>query len=130
MEEENKKEQWADIVIARKVLNFRRHNAQTNPGDQQLEHIVERKAGGAHSSENLALTLSTVNNRLGVLFGQPYASHEAPPGLPGTGGLPLRQFLRGQPAPVHEQWKQHFYAQLGVSVKPRSSARGVWKELS
>jgi hypothetical protein len=126
----NKKESWPEFGTARVVLNYRHHNSQFNAGGTQWEHIIERSAGGANASGNLALTASTINNRLGVLFGEPYASHEAPSGLPGTNGLPLRTHLAGKSLFIQNLWKQHFYRQLNVSLKWGRSERGVWRELT
>ena len=128
----NQSEQWDDQGTATIVLNYRVRKTQFNPPGRQWEHIIEKSAGGAHSSENLALTASQINNRLGVLFGQPYASHEVPAGLSGTGGKPLRMYLQetNQGLSVQTQWKQFFYGQLGVSLKGNSSERGIWRELN
>ena len=115
----NKLESWPDANIARRVLNFRYHkdpDLQVNPSGKQWEHIREQSRGGAHSSDNLALTATTINSALGVLFGKRYTPGELR-GLPGTGGQPLRDFLRDQPESVHIQWKARFYKNMGVSLK-------------
>jgi hypothetical protein len=129
--EANTAQQWADFGLARAVLNYRYRNDQNNEPGKQWEHIIEQSAGGANSSGNLALTTAQINNRLGTLFGQAYARHEAPSGLNGTNGLALREFLRGQPLYVHSRWKQHFYATV-FRVSPRwaRSPRGIWRQLS
>lgn len=129
MAEENKKEEWSDIVIARKVLNYRHHNAETNPAGKQWEHIIENSAGGKHSSGNLALTSSVINNKLGKWFEKPYSTPEAPQGLPGTGGLPLREFLKDKDRGWHVAWKTHAYNQMGLRLVPKQSERGRWVEL-
>jgi len=131
--EANEIEQWDDFALGRAVLNYRHHNDQSNPAGKQWEHIVEQFAGGAHSSGNLALTTAQINNRLGTLFGQAYASHEAPPGLSGTNGLPLRRHLADARQSLHVQyrWKQHFYAiEFRVTLRWQRSPRGIWRELS
>jgi len=116
---------------ARAVLNYRHHQHQNNVSGTQWEHIIEQtKGGGAHSSGNLALTASTHNNKLGGLFGKPYASHEAPNGLQGTNGLPLRDHLVGKSSFIKNRWKQHFYAKLKISLKWANSERGIWRELN
>jgi len=134
--EENKKEKWDDIETARKVLNYRYHGIQTNPDGKQWEHIIERSAGeemgwsGTHSSGNLALTSSTINNRLGKLFEKAYASYDAPSGLPGTGGKELREFLKGKSLYIHNRWKNHFYStEIKASLGWKKSKRGRWREL-
>ncbi|WP_213982366.1 DUF4157 domain-containing protein, partial [Sphingomonas sp. dw_22] len=126
----NESESWSSFADARVVLNWRHHEQQLNPAGKQWEHIIEQFAGGANASGNLALSDSTVNNQLGQFFGKPYASHEAPAGLPGTAGQPLRQALKGQSLHAQNRWKQHFYGQLGVSLKWSKSVRGLWRELS
>jgi hypothetical protein len=130
MLELNESESWDSFADARAVLNWRHHEHQLNPSGKQWEHIIEQSAGGANASGNLALSDSTVNNTLGTLFGKPYASHEAPAGLPGTGGKPLRKALKGAPLYNQNRWKQFFYAQLGVGLKWARSVRGLWRELS
>jgi hypothetical protein len=127
----NRQQEWQSVDDARLVLNYRHHHSQFNPPRTQWEHIIEQSAGGAHSSGNLALTKSTINNRLNVLFKQPYASYEAPDGLPGTDGKPLRQYLRGKSLYIQNRWKQHFYrVEFNVSLKWKESTRGIWRELS
>lgn len=121
---------WSSFDIARAVLNYRHHQSQVNPSGTQWEHIIERHAQGANSSANLALTASTINNRLGVLFGQPYASHEGPSGMAGTNGLPLRKYLQGKPESVGYAWKEYFYGTMSISLKWQSSVRGKWQELN
>jgi hypothetical protein len=131
--EANESEQWDDLTLGRAVLNYRHHNDQSNAPGTQWEHIIEQFAGGAHSSGNLALTAAQINNRLGTLFGQPYASHEAPQGLSGTNGLPLRRYLADtrQSLYVQNRWKQHFYAtEFRVALRWQRSPRGIWRELS
>jgi hypothetical protein len=126
----NMKQNWGPSMdIARAVLNYRHHQSQFNVPGTQWEHIIEQSGDGANSSGNLALTLSTINNRLGVLFGKPYASHEAPSGLPGTGDLPLRAYLEGKSLFIRNRWKQHFYKQLDLSLTWSRSDRGIWREL-
>lgn len=127
----NEQEKWDDKNDARAVLNWRRHNFPTNPPGKQWEHIIEQSSGGNHSSGNLAITLSTVNNRLGVLFGYRYASHEAPAGMKGTDGQILRDAIKNETLFVRNIWKQFFYKQMGLTLKWGSPApRGVWRELS
>ncbi len=129
--EANESERWDELVLARAVLNYRYRNDQNNEPGKQWEHIVEQSAGGAHSSGNLALTTAQINNRLGALFGQAFAAHEAPPGLPGTGGQPLRRHLSNQPLHVQNRWKQHFYAtEFRVALRWGRSPRGIWRELA
>jgi hypothetical protein len=129
--EENEKQSWDDINIARAVLNYRHHGDQSGASGMQWEHIIEQHGGGAHSSGNLAITAATINNRLSVLFRYAYASHEAPSGLEGTNGLPLRQYLLDKPLYIKNRWKQHFYAtELNVSLKWNRSERGIWRELN
>jgi Domain of unknown function (DUF4157) len=119
------------IVIARAVLNYRHHQAQLNPPGKEWEHIIEKtRGGGANSSANLALTAATLNNRLGVLFGRPYASHEAPAGMNGTNNLELREYLADKPEPMRYAWKNYFYGKLSVSLKWKTSERGKWQELN
>jgi hypothetical protein len=127
----NVQEKWSNYNDARAVLNWRRSNFPANPPSMQWEHIIERSSGGTHSSGNLAITKSTVNNRLGVLFGYPYASHEAPAGFKGTDGKPLRDAIKNESLFVRNTWKQLFYKQMGISLKWGAPApRGVWRELS
>ena len=128
--EENEKERWDKIEIARAVLNYRHHRDQSGVAGMQWEHIIESSAGGDHSSGNLAHTSAHINNKLGTLFGAPYSSAEAPSGLSGTGGRPLREALRGQPLYVQNRWKRHFYATVfHVSIQWKRSERGIWRAL-
>ena len=129
MAEENRKENWDDVVIARKVLNYRHHGAETNVSGKQWEHIIENSAGGKHSSTNLTLTDSTINNKLGRWFGEAHASDEAPPGLTGTAGKPLREYLKDKDRTVHLAWKIQAYNLLGLRLVPQHSDRGRWMEL-
>jgi hypothetical protein len=129
--EQNKEQKWDNIVVARVVLNYRHHQTQFNAFSTQWEHIIESSAGGDHSSENLALTAATLNNKLGKWFERPFASHEAPSGLSGTGGDNLRDYLKTVPSLyIHNRWKQHAYDYYKVSLKWNNSPRGVWRELN
>ncbi|HEY0672563.1 MAG TPA: hypothetical protein VGD27_09865, partial [Longimicrobiales bacterium] len=130
LEEENQLEVWSDILIARKVLNYRHHGDESQvPPGMNWEHIVEQTAGGAHSSRNLALTRATINNALQVWFTRPYASHDAPAGFEGTGGRRLRDYLRSKSFEIHEAWKKHAYQHMGLTLSWNSSERGRWQEL-
>lgn len=131
VEENENKQSWGDRDIARKVLNYRHHGDQSRATGKEWEHIIEASARGAHSSGNLALTTSQINNRLNDLFRQRYSSSDAPPGLGGTNDRPLRQHLSGQSLHVQYRWKQHFYAtEFGVSLRwKRFEGRGIWREL-
>jgi hypothetical protein len=125
----NKKQNWDSMDDARAILNYRHHQQQNNKPGTQWEHIIEKSSEGAHSSGNLALTASTINNKLGKLFEKPYASHEAPEGLEGTNGKELRNYLEGKTLYIKNHWKQHFYAELKISLKWDKSERGVWRKL-
>lgn len=119
---------WGDFNDARQVLNYRYHNKFNNPGGMQWEHIVERSAGGPNSVANLALTSAALNQQFNAWFARPYKPGEII-GMPGTGGQPLRKFLKGQPFSEHRRWKEACYRIFGVSVKPMSNARGNYQIL-
>jgi len=129
--EANADQRWDDRQLARAVLNYRHHNDQAGVPGKEWEHVIEVAVGGEHSSQNLALTTSTINNRLGQLFRYAYSSREAPRGLPGTGDMPLRSYLLGQNSTVRTQWKEHFYAtEFRVTLQWKRSERGIWRELA
>ncbi len=80
---------WSDFDDARQVLNHRYHNSFKNPPSKEWHHIHERSAGGVNSVDNLAITDAINNQNFNQWFAKPQQ---------GTGGVPLRQFLKGASA--------------------------------
>lgn len=121
---------WTDRTIARRVLNFRHNDdeSQSNPAGREWEHIVEATAGGEHSVDNLTLSDATLNRDLGVLFGQ---RKESAPGFPSTGPLSVREFLdaAGAGVRIRRRWKERFYRIFGVQVKRNNKGRGPYQTL-
>jgi len=112
---------WPDYNDARQVLNYRHHKQFNNPGGLEWHHIVERSAGGPNSVVNLALTTAALN----ASFNQWYAKPQD-----GTGGVKLRQFLKGKPPTLHRWWMvERCFKVFGVSIKPMSNERGKYQTL-
>jgi hypothetical protein len=116
---------WLPMRIARKVLNFRANEdeSQSNPAGKEWDHIVEASAGGPNSVENLALADAGVNRDLGVWFGQRQPSA---PGYPNTGPLTVREFLDAANVnpPERRRWKERAYRIFRVRLQDQERNRG------
>lgn len=124
---------WGDYTTANRVLNYRYHEFQLNPPGKQWEHIVEQSYGratgaGVNSVSNLALTDGGFNRWLGTVFGRSYARDDIR-GFPSTQGLPLRDWLAGQPVAEAARWKEALYRLEGKRVTSLGSARGMYQIL-
>ncbi len=81
---------------ARQALNHRYHRKWTNPSAKQWHHIHEQSTGNAPNNvTNLAITDSSINQAYNVFYGQKQE---------GTGSQSLRDWLKGQPDKVHDEW--------------------------
>nr|MDQ3822723.1 DUF4157 domain-containing protein [Actinomycetota bacterium] len=129
--EENAKESWPERQTALWVLNYRAHAVQhVNPGGKDWEHIVEAETGGAHSTDNMALTDSEINNRLAAY----YNTYRRYPELALediVDPIKLRDYMRGKSASVQRRWKLRVYAlpEFGVSVSSQNAGRGRYQVL-
>ena len=123
----------ADYKTANRVLNYRYHEFQLNPPGKQWEHIVEQSYGratgaGVNSVNNLALTNGSFNRWLGIQFSRSYVQNDIR-GFPSTQGIPLRDWLVGQPAGEAARWKEAFYRLEGKRVTSLGSERGMYQIL-
>lgn len=113
---------WASYEDARQTLNYRAHGNFTTPSGKQWHHIHEQKATpkGPNTVKNLALTAMVNNQAFSRWFGQPQT---------GTFNVPLRQWLKGKPAEIHEQWGHRCIAAHGLSVSPHSTQFGPFQTI-
>ena len=125
---QNQLEVWATPDIARKILNFRYRNDQRNEPGKEWEHIIENSAGGSHSYENLALTTIALNRAFNEYFSQTQGPILSA-GLPSTGALKLRDYLKNKDHSQHKKWKKYFYKVENVDVKKDENERGKWQYL-
>jgi hypothetical protein len=106
---------------ARQVLSYRAHGQFQVPTGKNWHHIHEQRNGGPNSVANLALTDANTNQ---VLFKQWFETSQ-----PGTGGLPLCEFLKGQPPEVHRAWGMKCITAHRMRVEPRDNGRGSYQEI-
>ncbi|HEY5969968.1 MAG TPA: hypothetical protein VIU35_18430 [Chitinophagaceae bacterium] len=127
---QNQLEIWAAPDIARKILNFRYRNDQRNEAGKEWEHIIENSTNfpNIHSYENLALTTIALNRAFNEYFSQSQGARPSA-GLPSTGALKLRDYLKDKGPSQHKKWKEYFYKVENVSVKKADNERGKWQYL-
>ncbi len=111
---------WGSFADARQALNYRAHGRFNNPAAKQWHHIHENSAGGPNSVTNLALTLASNNQNFNVWFGQ---------AQPGTGNMPLRQWLIGKPAATHVDWGLRCITLHGLTVTTHSTPMGPYQTI-
>ncbi len=112
---------WTNFADARQVLNYRYHGVFNNPRGMEWNHLIEQSAAAIHTVENLAIIGLRDHDNISAY----YARRQS-----GTGALPLRQWLRGQPLTVHRAWAEKAIRDHGLSLIPRSSPRGRYYEIS
>jgi hypothetical protein len=113
--------EWVDYEDARQVLSYRAHGQFRVPAGKNWHHIHEASNLGPNSVANLALTDKNTNQRdFKLWFEQAH---------PGTGGLPLREFLKGQDPAVHISWGMRCITAHRLSVHPRDNGRGPFQEI-
>jgi len=111
---------WTNFNDARQVLNYRHHNEFKNPAGKQWHHIHEQSAKGPNTVDNIAITDTKNNQDFNTWFGQ---SQE------GTGGQPLREWLKGQKGEVHTEWGLKAIRLHGLSRHKRDLGRGPFWEI-
>ncbi len=103
---------WTQCKDARQALNYRHHRQFNNPVSKDWHHIHEQSNGGAHSVKNLGLVDSDLNrNALNNYFRQRY---------PFTGGLTLREYLKGKSADENRQRGLVALRDLGLTLHQRT----------
>lgn len=130
---ENDKEVWKTFDIAKKVLNYRVHEVQyVVPTGKNWEHIVEQGSIPLHSSENLALADSTLNNRLAAYYNTVQTDPRLNLVLEGiTEPISLRDFVQGKSAEIQHHWKLRVYKlkDFNVSLRWENNGRGRFQVL-
>ncbi len=111
---------WASFPDARQVLNYRHHGTYSNPPGKQWHHIHEQSANGPNSVANLALSTSGQNADFNTWYGR---------SQPGTGGLTVRQFLKGQAAEAQREWGLKCIRLHGLSIAMKDLGRGPFQEI-
>jgi hypothetical protein len=111
---------WSNFPDARQVLSYRAHGSFNVPPGKNWHHIHENSAGGAHSVQNLALATAGQNQDFNVWFSRPQRN---------TGGVSVREFLRGAPADVHRMWGLDCITKHGYSVASQDQGRGPYQEI-
>jgi hypothetical protein len=113
--------EWTIYADARQVLSYRAHAKFNVPAGKNWHHIHEQSAGGKHSVRNLGLVDARKNQ---VDFNQWFDRQH-----PGTLGLPLRDFLKGQSEQLHVQWGMRCIRAHGLNVVSREKGRGPYQEI-
>ncbi len=112
---------WATYADASQVLSWRAHGRFNVPPGKNWHHIHERSAGGANSVDNLGLVDWRINQ---VDFKNWFGRAQA-----GTGGMPLRRFLRSAGPDVHLEWGIRCLKAHGLKVVMRDEGRGPYQEI-
>ncbi|MEK7486731.1 MAG: hypothetical protein AABZ60_20605, partial [Planctomycetota bacterium] len=113
---------WSSSKDASQTLSYRKHGHFNVPGGKNWHHIHEQGNGGSHTLGNLALVDSGLNQGfLNAYFRKPYDE---------TGGLPLRQFLRGKDHSLHMEWGLRAIEAAGKTLTPnKNEGRGTYNEI-
>ncbi len=122
--EENDKEVWDSFETAKFVLNFRVRGIQNiNPPGKQWEHIAERTANSGNplvnSNNNLALTSSSINQRLNSYYNEPRDIIEHQLQVGSTERISIREFLVGKSFQEHQRYKKEVYSRPDFNVSLR-----------
>jgi hypothetical protein len=117
------RDSWDNYDDARQVLSFRASGGKSFrvPAGKNWHHIIEQSLKGPNSVENLGLVDWNLNQvEFKNWFGRPQ---------PGTGGLPLRQFLDGKSLEVQKEWGLRCIHAFRLEVYPVNTDLGTYQEI-
>ncbi|MFF8697102.1 hypothetical protein ACF08W_33345, partial [Streptomyces sp. NPDC015144] len=119
-----KQESWAEYRDARQVLSYRAGANERYPAvpkGKNWHHIREANNGGPNTVKNLALVDAKINQEE---FNRWFESPQ-----PGTGAVPVRDFLSGQPDAEHMRFGIACIHAHGLSLKMKNIGRGNYQEI-
>jgi len=113
---------WSRSKDASQTLSYRKHARFNVPAGKNWHHIHEQGNKGPHTLPNIALVDSGLNQGfLNAYFTKIY---------PGTQGMQLRHFLRGESHEVHMEWGLRAIAAAGKTVTwNKDEGRGRYNEI-
>ncbi|MCX5501917.1 hypothetical protein OG887_21415 [Streptomyces sp. NBC_00053] len=123
-EDMKKQSSWTEYRDARQVLSYRAGADERYPAvpkGKNWHHIREANNGGPNTVENLALVDKGINqNEFNRWFESPQ---------PGTGTVPVRDFLAGQPDAVHMRFGIDCIHAYDLSLNMKNIGRGDYQEI-
>lgn len=115
---------WAEYRDARQVLSYRagaNERYPAVPSGKNWHHIREANNGGLNTVKNLALVDRDLNQQD---FNRWFESAQ-----PGTGDVPVRDFLADQPDDVHVRLGMACIRAHELSLKTKNIGRGNYQEI-